>query len=677
MKRTFRLLNVTLVTIALFSLVLSSCGGSKKENGGNTGGSVSLSISSLNITAGSTGNLSVTAGANWSATPSNSDVTVSPSSGSKGTTPVTISVKSGASAKSYTVVFKSGKQSATLTITVGGSAAAISISPTELNLDYENNISGKVTINCSGNWTINTANKPDWITKVDPVSGSGNKEVTITTSANSEKVTKTAMLQVTSGSYSATIIVNKGPAPNNAPTKATNLSPTGSNADRFPEFTWTASTDADGEEIKYTVLYSTDNSTWKTLASTTTETFQLPPSSLEANSTYYWKVMASDGFDSVDSDVVSFTTGTNKQYYDDCESVVYQEATIANPVVIIYTGEGYTQNLYKKGGQFDTEIDAAIEALFVIEPYKTYKHYFTVYKIAAYSNEEGMSEGNTEWDQASTKKDTRFHCSWAGGNSTGIGCDIGRVLEVITEVPGMKGATNSATLTNLSYSPTSIIINTNKYAGTNIFYRGVSGWANPIGGFGILSVAQTPARHPTGTGYGDSWNTLRHEFGGHGFGLLADEYVYYSGTIPDSDKANRQAWKAYSPIGVYGNVTFNNDPATCEWSQFIGRDEYVDAAIGLYAGALMYQQGVWRSEASSCMIDNRPHFNTQSRWQIYRRIKLTAGETPTLEDFIANDNDKVQSFAPKQGSNTKSDQVHMERLPYPPIMYDEWGRRVK
>ena len=44
------------------------------------------------------------------------------------------------------------------------------------------------------------------------------------------------------------------------------------------------------------------------------------------------------------------------------------------------------------------------------------------------------------------------------------------------------------------------------------------------------------------------------------------------------------------------------------------------------------------------MINNIPHFNTFSRWKIYCRIKITAGETPTVEDFVAHDFDKTNSY---------------------------------
>lgn len=675
MKRKIALLVLSTLIISVTAFTLTSCGGGGgKEKPTPSGSTVTPSVSSLGITSGSSASLTITATASWTATASSSDVKVSPNKGGKGKTTVTISLAKDASQNSYTVTFKCGSNKSVVTITKGGSAASIKVTPAEVIIAAEAG-TGTATITCSGSWTVSVANKPDWVTDVKPTSGQGNGTVTITTKANTERIAKSYIMEVSSGSYKASIVVAKQAAGNKPPTKPTNLAPTGGvsqSVDRFPEFTWTASTDPDNDEIKYTVMYSLDNTNWTSLdAGTTTKI--IPKKSLEPVKHYYWKVVANDGYTGgkVESDVVSFYTGTQKKYYDDCEVVEYKKGTAGSKeVVIIFTGDGYTQDLYEYGGQFDQEMDAGIAALFAIEPYNTYINYFTVYKVAAYSNEAGMSSGSTEWEKATNKVDTRFKCSWEGGNSTGIGCDENAVISVVKNVPGIKDATTDQELLNkLSWSPTSILINTNQYAGTNIFYRGLNGMT--VGGFGILSIAQTPARHPKVSG--DSWNTLRHEFGGHGFGLLADEYVYYGDqTIPASDKSNRQAWKSYGLIGCYGNVTFINDPEQCEWAQFIGREEYAAAKIGLYEGALMYGLGVWRSELTSCMIDNRPHFNTQSRWQIYRRIKITAGETPTLEDFIAHDYDKVQSFS--QAPATKA---AGSRIPYPPIMYDEYGRRVK
>lgn len=642
---------VATLVVALFALSSSSC---KKKPEPTPSSSVTLSISNMTLSAtGETSSLTITSSDNWSA--SGSGVTVTPSSGKSGSTKVEITVPANTTGKerTFTVTFKAGSKTATLTIkqpaSGGGGTGTITVNPKEIIIGPEANATGSVDITCSGSWQVKTDNKPDWVTKIEPTSGNGNGKITITTAENTERTSKVWIMSLSSGTNTNSVAISKSAATNHAPSKPTNLAPKGSGAETMPEFSWTGSTDSDGDEVKYTVQVSEDNTTWKSY-SAGTATKKLSPDELKSNTTYYYKVVATDGYEGgqTESDVVTFTTGTTKSYYADCEYKIYQEASVsgATPIILIYTGDGYTQDLYKYGGQFDQEIDKGIEALFAIEPYKTYRDYFTVYKIAAYSEEAGMSVKSPE-----KTVNTRFQCTWEGGNSTGISVNRDRVFEVVSNIPGRS------TLDLLTWSPISVQINSNEYAGTCTMWAG-------FGGFGVFTISCTPSRHRAGSGYGGFENTLRHEFGGHGFGLLADEYVYYNETIPANAKQNRVAWKSYSRIGAYGNITFESDINLCEWAQFVGLPEYVEASISLYPGAVMYSSGVYRSEQISCMVDNRPHFNTQSRWQIYRRIMISAGLTPTLEDFMSRDVEKVQPTSPL----TKSP-VKMERIPHEPIMY--------
>ena len=675
---------VKLIIFSILSLSLTYCGGSKDKTTPESTTSITLSINSLDINAtNGSGSIVVNCGSNWSASASSSEVKVSPSSGGKGSTNVTITLpdNTSTSKRSYTVTFKSGSNSKILTISQaakGTSYAEITLDKTELTIKKEEGSTGSFNITCSGDWKLAIANAPEWVNTITPNEGSGNATITITTKASTIRTDQSYILSISSGNYNKSIVIIKQAAENHAPTKPSNLSPTGSNVSRTPQFSWSASSDSDNDQIQYTVQYSKNNSNWTSLTPTTSTNINCP-TSLDANSTYYWKVVADDGYPNgkVESNVVSFTTNNTKTSYDDCEVAVYQQATVSKPVVLIFTGDGYTQEMYNYGGQFDTEVNAQIEALFEIEPYKSFRHYFTVYKIAAYSNEAGVSIGSA-YDDRTTVVDTRFKCTWEGDNSTGIDCDIYEVIDVVENIPGIKGTNDDETLYNLTWSPISITINANVYAGTNIWW-GIDPDKQGAKNFGILSVAQTPARHPANNAYEGSANTLRHEFGGHGFGLLEDEYVYYTTrTIPADYISDIKDWKNYGLIGCNGNVTFETElqdgkyvaKPSCEWYQFIGREEYTAAAIGVYEGAFMYGKGIWRSEYISCMDDNRPHFNTQSRWQIYRRIKISAGENPTLEDFIAHDNDKVQNFA---NMNTKGSHIPLA----PPTLITPNKRKIK
>lgn len=126
---------------------------------------------------------------------------------------------------------------------------------------------------------------------------------------------------------------------------------------------------------------------------------------------------------------------------------------------------------------------------------------------------------------------------------------------------------------------------------------------------------------------------IHHEAGGHGFGFLCDEYVYYQKNIPASRKQDIKEWQK---LGFQMNLDFTNDPSSILWKDFIGLDKYKQ--VGAYEGGYEYQYGVWRSEENSCMNNNVPYFNVQSRWSIVKRIMQLSEKEFTIRDFIENDN---------------------------------------
>ena len=663
LRKTWQL--AIMAVLGIVSLISVSCGGgSKGDKPGPapTTENLSVSPSTLSLAAGASGQISVTSNVAWTVS-APSGYTATPTSGSNNGT---ITVKASATAAGGTLTVKGKSKSASVTLT--STSGTITLEPESISIPSEaTGVTFK--INCSGTWSVTLPNpKPTWLTGVTPSSGTGNATVTVNTGKYLEKTKDQTFLTIKSGSNTKYFTITKEAAKNNPPSKPTGLKPSGSNVETITTFSWNASTDPDpSDKVKYTVMLSKDNSEW-TSFDATENTSVMNKEELEKNTTYYYKVVADDGYEGgkVESDVVTFTTGSTKSYWADGEVRLYdinpdgsitEVSSTSRPFKLIYTGDGYTQDLYKYGGQFDEEIDKGIKALFQVEPYKYYYNYFAVYKVAAYSNEAGMSSGSTNWDEATTKVDTKFKCSWEGGNSTGIGCDTKTVEEYAAKCPGYKGATDAETRTNLSWSPISVIINADQYAGTNI-------WSSGMGGMKMISIAQTPARHPSSGSYGGFEYTLRHEYGGHGIGLLGDEYVYYSSTAyPHNEESTFRYWQG---IGAYCNTYLPNWDATnngwysdyenCNlgltpkvegenWKTFADMtDIYGACNIKLHAGSAIYGVGVYRSENSSCMINNIPHFNTFSRWKIYCRIKITAGETPTVEDFVAHDFDKTNSY---------------------------------
>ena len=127
-------------------------------------------------------------------------------------------------------------------------------------------------------------------------------------------------------------------------------------------------------------------------------------------------------------------------------------------------------------------------------------------------------------------------------------------------------------------------------------------------------------------------NVVCHEMGGHGFGKLADEYRYYNELIPNDKKSTLIAWQGRD----YNlNVSVTSILTDVPWSNIINKEGY--SHVGVFPGAYLYMQGVWRSEYVSCMEDNRMYYNAQSRRLIVKRIFEVAKEDLTWNKFVAKD----------------------------------------
>ena len=133
-------------------------------------------------------------------------------------------------------------------------------------------------------------------------------------------------------------------------------------------------------------------------------------------------------------------------------------------------------------------------------------------------------------------------------------------------------------------------------------------------------------RDELGRHVGDWLNTFIHEFGGHGFGRLADEYWNTTYKEPGAI-AGHSYTVPYSlnVTGIYGEYPWQADLLD-NLDEWIARNpDY--ARIGIYHGGNVSLYYRWRSEKTSCMIDNRPYFSTWQRILIVRRILEKAGET--------------------------------------------------
>ncbi len=624
---------------------------------------LSVSASKVEVVSPKT-TFTVTSNVSWVLSKKgNYNFRVAPAAGDAGTTEVCITYAandSGVDRESVLTITAGGSE--IKTVTVVQPAASILFATDTLNFEASGG-SKSVNVTSNTDWNLGSSVMPEWVKSVEAVGKSGNGEIKISVKENKERTSDNAwdLEVVYAGSLKKNLRVTQSAANNNPPSKPVILTPANNatGISVIPEFTWEASTDADGDPIEYIVKISKDRTKWseysalgatKLIHSSTFEP-------LEPQTTYYYKVIAKDNCKdgTTESDVYTFTT-SDKDAYTDGEYVLYYKSPKAKPFVVIFTGDGYLAEHHRYGGLFDEDMNDAIEGLFEIEPYKTYKEYFTVYKLAAFSNEIGVTNKKT-----GVTVDTKFGCTWNGGNSTYLTSRAGSsaIFSWCEKIPEFveRGKKNSSV---------AVVINADEYAGTCTM------WDTGA------SIAMMTYNRNAGSIQTQFVNTVKHELGGHGIGRLADEYTTSSDYYPDDKKPGLKSWQ---DDGAYLNVSIEPLIENSPWSHFIGLDDY--SHVGMFEGANGYKKGVWKSEQTSCMISNLPYFNSPSRFLIVKRLLETAGEViPTekgeplavrasklqkiMEIFKAKDIQKTNPYL--NGNNTNSANVKTGNT-----YYEGWG----
>lgn len=304
-----------------------------------------------------------------------------------------------------------------------------------------------------------------------------------------------------------------------------------------------------------------------------------------------------------DTVVIAQKSG-EKRFYNDGDYFRIQKGQTDNPVNIIIMGDGFVAEDMEIGGEYERVMREAAEHFFSIEPYSTYRGFFSVYAVIAQSETDRVGGGQTKFQ-------TRF------GQGTAISCNDGIVFEYAEKVKEIP---------QNSVSTVIVPMNINKYAGTAYLYSD---------GNSIALCPMSDEQPPN-----DFEGLIHHEAGGHAFGFLCDEYVYYDEFMPESRKLQIQEWQK---LGFHQNLDFTDNTDEIRWKDFVGKVKY--GGVGAYEGGYEYQYGVWRPEMNSCMNNNVPYYNVQSRWTIVSRIMEMTGTDFSISEFIRNDigSDKVHS----------------------------------
>ncbi len=318
----------------------------------------------------------------------------------------------------------------------------------------------------------------------------------------------------------------------------------------------------------------------------------------------------------------SFTFDVEQYDYDYPDGYVQslQTASKGPGIDFVFTGEGYDAKDIAKG-IFSTNATDGYNHLFDLEPYKSYKEYFNVYAVTAMSDESGIGTVNTV-------KDSKFGTVFTQNR-------------ILCQKPddAFAWAKKANASMDLSKSLVILLMNTSTYEGICYMYGD---------GSALACCPVSTDAYPY-----DFRGIVQHEAGGHGFGKLADEYIYHNAYIQNCDCIDGcdhgEAFNAFKSLGWYKNLSMNGDMKQVPWAHLIYHPQYSNY-VDMFEGGYMHSRGMYRSEATSCMNNNIPYYSAISRQAIVERIKAIAGEPFDLEDFYAHDSravgTKAGSYAP-------------------------------
>lgn len=332
------------------------------------------------------------------------------------------------------------------------------------------------------------------------------------------------------------------------------------------------------------------------------------------------------------------------------EAQLYMEANSGyKPFTVAVVPDGYTKDELP---EYVMRARSAIDYLFDIEPYKTYKSFFNVWILSAASNESGASVTDGKGN-VTISRDTRFGSKF--GENTYSDMSVDRpVLNEFLESACPDIANGSYDLKDV---PVLVLVNDERYGGICYFGPG-HGYCMVTYAYGgkrikwphseIIAVSDSDPSAGTrpvteedyaeaGLCRGDWRNLVSHELGGHCIAHLLDEYWF------DTSKEAITSMPEHSyefPAGL--NISAAWSPTPWQDDLMSRRDELIAlnplyARIGSFQGGYLSVLNRWRSEFISCMDDNRPYFSTWQRIIIARRICAVTGAPFDLQEFFSRD----------------------------------------
>lgn len=299
---------------------------------------------------------------------------------------------------------------------------------------------------------------------------------------------------------------------------------------------------------------------------------------------------------------------TSTDYSRDGEVVFLQKATEGKGVDLVFLGDGFVDRDLEPGGIFEQQILKELKFFFTYEPFKSLKNRFNVIMVKAVS-----------------KNDVFFS---PFGSERLFTYDVDNYLgdpDLCAEPYG-KNLDNCEKYAQLAIHDASqsicaaVLLNKkpDREGGVCYFTPRTTGGGLLEDTFAFVSDFQ----------YWEDNEIFTHEFGGHGFGHLADEYIGLGATFPDDVRNNLDLDVKERGFGI--NVDWRSQPEEVRWSYFLKDPRYAEEGLGVWEGALLYEYNVYRCSENSVMNRTGGHssgpknksdwFNAPSREQIYKRV---------------------------------------------------------
>lgn len=338
--------------------------------------------------------------------------------------------------------------------------------------------------------------------------------------------------------------------------------------------------------------------------------------------------------------------------YGENSEMQLQKAIVGDGVNVVFFGDGYDAEDIANGS-FINDVREGMEYFFAVEPFKTYKDYFSVYVDFAMSYESGVCDNVDIW------RETKFNTTYGAGNHGRLKVDFPAMESYL-----VNDVENSVIVNEQDENALAIcIINSNAYEGVTSMYSS---------GFAISVLPHSRNAYPN-----DYRGLIQHEACGHGFGKLGDEYIYHRDHIdrcPCLCCAHKSEFLENKALGWFRNLSVSGKYSDIEWRHLVFDDRYQDI-VDIYEGGYFHGDGVYRSELNSCMNNNVPYFSTISRQAIVERIKMLAGETFDFDEFVAKDSREMgDKFLTRTGTEHSGMVIHTQA---PIVRYDSLFDRKK